>query len=78
MKNQTSEITDPEDFSSCSSNDSFKKDFKERRRLDMKRRFGVLNYRRERLERELGAIKISLFTLKKQLQSDAAFSKLEN
>ena len=77
MKNRISENDEAEDSDSYSSNYSLKNDYKERRRLEMKRRLGLLNYRRERLERELGAIEISLFTLNKQIQSENACCQTE-
>ncbi len=48
----------------------------ERRRLEMKRRFGLLSYRRDRLERELKAIDNALITLDRQMQSHAMHEQL--
>ncbi len=51
-------------------------DFRQRRRLEMKKRLGVLHYRRDRLERELIAIQSALLTLDSQLKKDNAFEQL--
>ena len=61
-----------EDFSSRLT----RKDFRGRRRLEMKKRLGVLHYRRERLERELAGIKAALITLDRQIQRDVAYEQL--
>ena len=59
-----------------STNDSLKADYCEIHRLDLKKRFGVLLYRRERMERELEAIKAALSTLEAQMQRNVAYEQL--
>ncbi len=51
-------------------------DFRERRRLEMKRRIGLLHHKRKCLERELLLIKDSLIALDAQIQRDHSFKKL--
>ena len=51
-------------------------DYRERRRLEMKRRMGVLHHKRICLEQELLAIKGALISLDQQMQRDQAFEKL--
>ncbi len=58
------------------SSGSPKDDYRERRRLEMKRRFSVLQSRRSHLERELESIKIALLSLDRQMQSYAAYEQL--
>ncbi len=53
-----------------------KTEYHERRRLEMNKKLGVLNYRRDRLERELEAIKTALINLNHQMQRDAASEKI--
>ncbi|WP_320676967.1 lactate dehydrogenase [Prochlorococcus sp. MIT 1300] len=67
--------------SKIDSSDAYKKtapnqDFNKRRRLEIKRRQGLLTYRRERLERELHAIEICLTSLDKQLQKEHTYEQL--
>ncbi|KZR70631.1 hypothetical protein PMIT1313_00285 [Prochlorococcus marinus str. MIT 1313] len=57
-------------------NDALKADYREIRRLDLKKRLGVLLYRRERMERELEAIKVALSTLEAQMQRNVAYERL--
>ena len=57
-------------------NDALKADYREIRRLDLKKRLGVLLYRRERMERELEAIKAALSTLEAQVQRNVAYEQL--
>ncbi len=52
--------------------------YRERRRLEMKRRFSVLQSRRSHLERELEAIKVALLSLDHQMQSYAAYEQFSN
>ena len=42
----------------------------------MKKRLGLLHYRRDRLEHELEAIKSALHHLDKQIQQDVAYEQL--
>ena len=51
-------------------------DYLKRRQLEIKRRVGVLHYRRDRLERELKAIKSALFSLDQQMQRDSSCKQL--
>ena len=53
-----------------------KKDYRERRRLEMKRRMGVLHHRRACLERELNEIKVALVSMDRQMQKDKAYEHL--
>ncbi len=48
----------------------------ERRRLEMKRRFVMLQTRRSQLERELQTIKALLFSLDKQMQHQSSYKQL--
>ena len=73
MKTQKATIND---ISKASSNASANKDYKRRRHLEMKKRIGILHYRRDRLEHELDAIKSALFNLNKQIQQDREFEQL--
>ena len=59
-----------------STNYDLKADYREIRRLDLKKRLGVLLYRRERMERELEAIKAALSTLEEQMKSNVAYEQL--
>mgnify|MGYP001171794113 CR=1 FL=1 len=59
-----------------STNYALKADYREIRRLDLKKRLGVLLYRRERMERELEAIKAALSTLEEQMKSNVAYEQL--
>jgi len=59
-----------------STNYALKADYREIRRLDLKKRLGVLLYRRERMERELEAIKAALSTLEHQMQRNVAYEQL--
>ncbi len=49
---------------------------RERRRLEMKRRYVGLQSRRNHLERELEAVKNCLFSLHRQMQNHAAYEQL--
>ena len=53
-------------------------DYMDRRRLEMKRRFGVLQTRRSYLERELAAIKMSLHSLDKQIKNSIHIKQLSS
>ncbi len=53
-----------------------KNDYRERRRLEMKRRMGVLHHRRACLERELNDIKVALVSMDRQMQKDKAYEQL--
>ena len=53
-------------------------DYRERKRLEMKRRMGVLHHKRSCLERELIAIKKSLIALDQEMQRDQSLEKLSN
>ena len=55
---------------------SLNNDYRDRRRLEMKRRFVVLQSRRSHLERELEGIKNSLVSLDQQMQSYEAYDQL--
>ncbi len=55
---------------------SSKKEYQDRRRVEMKRRFGLLQSRRSHLERELEAVKGSLISLDRQMKSYAAYEQL--
>ncbi len=66
----------PRQSVSYSTNDALKADYREIRRLDLKKRLGVLLYRRERMERELEAIKAALSTLEAQMQRNVAYEQL--
>ena len=66
----------PRQSVSFSINDALKADYREIRRLDLKKRLGVLLYRRERMERELEAIKAALSTLEAQMQRNVAYEQL--
>ncbi len=48
----------------------------ERNRLEINRRLGILNYRRDRLVRELHAINAALFTLNQQKHRDTSCKQL--
>tara|TARA_Y100001968_G_scaffold331726_1_gene387422 strand:+ start:9336 stop:9563 length:228 start_codon:yes stop_codon:yes gene_type:complete len=56
----------------------YKIDYRERRRLEMKRRIGFLHHKRACLERELKEIKQALVSLDELLQREAANEKLLN
>ena len=51
---------------------------RERRRLEMKRRYGLLHHKRGCLERELQAINNALIILSRQLDRDASISSLSS
>ena len=53
-----------------------KEDSRDRRRLEMKRRFGILQSRRNHLESELKAVKNSLIRLDQQIQSFSSYEQL--
>ena len=55
---------------------SLKTESRERKRLEMKRRIGILHHKRACLERELNAIKVALICLDRQMQHDSAYEKL--
>ena len=59
--------------SNCHVNDNA---YQNRRRLEMKRRFGILQSRRSHLERELEAVKNSLISLDHQMKSYASYEQL--
>ena len=48
-------------------NNDMSNNYKKRRRLEIKRRQGLLEYRKERLERELKSIKLALLALEDQV-----------
>ena len=66
----------PRQSVSYSTNYALKSDYREIRRLDLKKQLGVLLYRRERMERELEAIKAALSTLEAQMQRNVAYKQL--
>ena len=66
----------PRQSVSYSTNDALKADYREIRRLDLKKQLGVLLYRRERMERELEAIKAAFSTLEAQMQRNVAYEQL--
>ena len=76
MKNQTSSTDKKRESIRYSSSFSIKDDSRERRRLEMKRRFAVLQSRRVHLERELVAIKAALFSLDQQMKSCTGYQQL--
>ena len=51
-------------------------DYGDRRRLEMKRRFVILQSRRSQLERELQTIKALLLSLDKQMEHYSAYKQL--
>ena len=51
-------------------------EYQDRRRLEMKRRFGILQSRRSHLERELEAVRNSLFSLDRQMKNYALYEQL--
>ncbi len=53
-----------------------KDEYRYRRRLEMKRRFGILQSKRNHLERELDAIKNSMFLLDQQMRTYEAYEQL--
>ena len=55
---------------------SIKTETRERKRLEMKRRIGILHHKRACLERELSSIKVALISLDRQMQRDSAYEKL--
>ena len=55
---------------------SSRNEYQDRRRVEMKRRFGLLQSRRSHLERELEAVKGSLISLDRQMKSYAAYEQL--
>ena len=57
---------------------TYRDDYIERQRLEMKRRRGLLNHKRVCLEQELSKVKIALLALDQQMQKDAANKKLIN
>ena len=59
-----------------STNYALKADYREIRRLDLKKRLGVLLYKCERMERVLEAIKGALSTLEDQMQRNVAYEQL--
>ncbi len=59
-----------------STNYALKADYRQIRRLDLKKRLGVLLYRGEHMERELEAIKAALSTLEDQMQRNVAYEQL--
>ncbi len=65
MKNQFSEIKE-----------THSNDYLDRRRLEMKRRFVLLQTRRSQLERELQTIKSLLLSLDKQMQHYSSYQQL--
>tara|TARA_Y100001968_G_scaffold333747_1_gene399001 strand:- start:5872 stop:6063 length:192 start_codon:yes stop_codon:yes gene_type:complete len=50
--------------------------YRERKRLEMKRRMGVLHHRRACLEQELNNIKVALISMDRQMQKDKAYEQL--
>ncbi len=77
MASQSSDNERKPRKSGCySTNYALKADYREIRRLDLKKRLGVLLYRRERMERELEAIKAALSTLEDQMQRNVAYEQL--
>ena len=55
---------------------SIKAEYRDRKRLEMKRRMGILHHKRACLESELNSIKVALISLDKQMQRDSAYEKL--
>ena len=51
---------------------------RERRRLEMKRRYGLLHHKRGCLERELQAINNALLILSRQMDRDASLASLSS
>ena len=51
-------------------------EYQDRRRLEIKRRFGILQSRRIHLERELEAVRNSLFSLDRQMKNYALYEQL--
>ena len=51
-------------------------EYQDRRRLEMKRRFGILQSRRSHLERELEAVRKSLSSLDRQMKNYALYEQL--
>ncbi len=72
MKNQYSGI----DYSGFTNAQLHKDGYRERRQLEIKRRFSILQHKRGQLERELRAIKTMLFALDKQIQSFSDYEQL--
>ncbi len=50
--------------------------FRDRRRIEMKRRFILLQTKRANLERELEGIKLALISLDKQMKHYSAYEQL--
>ncbi len=72
MKNQSASID-----KSQKRNSQFQKDsFREKRQIEMKRRFSLLQHRRGQLERELHTIKSLLLSLDRQMQSHSDYEQL--
>ncbi len=72
MENEMSEPEPRDKSASYLSETTSRFDFRKRRRLEMKKKLGVLHYRRDRLEHELQAIRVALATLDKHIQRDSA------
>ncbi len=72
MKNQSSTIRNPEDQVGFVQKDFYR----ERRQIEMKRRFSLLQQKRAQLERELQTIKTLLISLDKQMQCSADYEQL--
>tara|TARA_B100000131_G_scaffold296692_1_gene314789 strand:- start:120 stop:350 length:231 start_codon:yes stop_codon:yes gene_type:complete len=57
--------------------DSFQRDsFREKRHIELKRRFSLLQHKRSQLERELHTIKTLLVSLDRQMQSYSDYQQL--
>ncbi len=76
MKQQNARLNNTSVQNNFSGNYSARSDYRERRRLNMKKRLVVLHYRRDRLERELQAINSALLQLDGQIQRDGAYEQL--
>ena len=73
---EKSNMNQSKSFVSNSPEYSSKDEYRHRRRLEMKRRFGILQSKRNHLERELDAIKNSMFLLNQQMQTYEAYEQL--
>ena len=76
MKNQSSSTQQNQPPSVCSGKSFLDDNSRERRNLEMKRRFQGLQVRRDHLEKELQAVKNCLVSLDMQMKKDEAYTQL--
>tara|TARA_Y100001968_G_scaffold326656_1_gene370185 strand:- start:338 stop:580 length:243 start_codon:yes stop_codon:yes gene_type:complete len=76
MNNQCSDSQKNSSSSIDKAKSIWEDDSRERRSLEIKRRFQGLQVRRDHLERELQAVKNCLISLDRQMQDDASYNQL--